>query len=202
MRRVYLDACIVMGNRGPSPVVVSGGSPLGGSKLHSDFLSYKSLAKSYAVVGGFTLVELIVILIIVGVLAVAAIPRFYDRADYDARGFIDATLSALHYAQKSAIAQRREVCVAFSPGGTTMTLTIAAGFSSVPTGCAGNPLTGPNGTSPYVVTARGATTFAPVPAGFSFMPSGRATSGQAISVAGYSDKTITVDAATGYAYAP
>jgi len=147
---------------------------------------------------GFTLIELVMILIIIGVLAVAAIPRFYDRADYDARGFIDATLSALHYAQKAAIAQRREVCVAFTA--TTVTLTVAAVFSSSPTGCAGKALAGPSGASPYVVTARGATTFTGTPAGFSFMPSGSTSLGQTISVSGYTTKTITVDAVTGYAY--
>lgn len=59
---------------------------------------------------GFTLVELIVTMIVVGILAVAVIPRFADQSGFDARGFRDGTLSVLRYAQKSAVAQRRQVC--------------------------------------------------------------------------------------------
>ena len=118
----------------------------------------------------------------------------FDRADYDARGFIDASLSALHYAQKSAIAQRRTVCVTFTA--TTVTLTVASVFG----GACNTNLTGPTGISPHVVTARGATIFSPTPTAFSFTPLGSASLGQTISVSGYTAKTITVDAATGYAY--
>lgn len=78
-------------------------------------------------VGGFTLVELIVILIVIGVLAVAALPRFADQTVFEARGFHDETLSLLRYAQKSAIAQRRTVCVALNPTGVAMTMVSAAG---------------------------------------------------------------------------
>ena len=44
---------------------------------------------------GFTLVELIVTMIVVGILAVAVIPRFADRSGFDARGFHDGVLSVL-----------------------------------------------------------------------------------------------------------
>src|SRR5450759_4081551 len=63
---------------------------------------------------GFTLIELIMVMVMLGVLAVFAAPRIFNSGDFYARGFHDETLALLRYAQKSAIAQRRTVCVAFT----------------------------------------------------------------------------------------
>ena len=62
---------------------------------------------------GFTLIELVMVLVLAGVLAVFAAPRLFSTGDFNARGFQDETLSLLRYAQKAAIAQRRTVCVTF-----------------------------------------------------------------------------------------
>ena len=61
--------------------------------------------------GGFTLVELIMVLIIVGILAVTALPRFFQRQTFDARAFSDRVFAVVSYAQKTAIAQHRPVFV-------------------------------------------------------------------------------------------
>ena len=143
---------------------------------------------------GFTLVELVVTLIVVGIIAVTAMPRFANQADFDARGFYDGTLSILRYAQKSAVAQRRTVCVAFGAD-SSMTLTIASTFG----GACDTPLAGPNGVAPYVLVAPGGGVgFAAPPANFSFRSSGAASLGQGIGVANLPGRAITVVAATGY----
>lgn len=142
---------------------------------------------------GFTLIELVVILIVIGVLAMAALPRLFDQNDYYVRGFYDETLSVLRYAQKTAVAQRRLVCTSFTT--TSVTLRIATNFGG---GC-DKDVTGPTGTAPYRVNARGSVQFNPVPAAVSFNPDGSASADASIQVGGASN-AITVVQGTGYVY--
>ena len=60
---------------------------------------------------GFTLVELIAVLVVGGVLAAVAAPRFFQQDTFDARSFADQNIGMLRYAQKLAIAQNRPVFV-------------------------------------------------------------------------------------------
>jgi MSHA pilin protein MshC len=60
---------------------------------------------------GFTMVELIVTITIVGILSAVAAPRFLSRDGFDSIGFTDQVESLTRYAQKVAIAKRRNVCV-------------------------------------------------------------------------------------------
>lgn len=57
--------------------------------------------------GGFTLIELIVLLILVGIMAFVAAPRFSGLTAFSARGHADQVEAYLRYAQKTAIASRR-----------------------------------------------------------------------------------------------
>ncbi len=63
---------------------------------------------------GFTLVEIITVIVILGILAAVVAPRFFERKVFDSLGFYDQVKSTVRYAQKSAIAQRRFVCVTFA----------------------------------------------------------------------------------------
>lgn len=115
---------------------------------------------------GFTLVELITVLVVAGALAAVAIPRFFERTAFDDRAFRDQVVSTLRYAQKAAIAQRRFVCVTF----TANSVSLASGTNS---DCSAGAvaLVSPSGTPyPLASTQSG---FAPVPANFSFDCLGR-----------------------------
>lgn len=144
---------------------------------------------------GFSLIELVVTLLLVGILAVTVIPKFFDRSAFDSRGFHEQTLAVLRYAQKSAVAQRRMVCVAFTASSVVLTLASAPPPS---TACDAN-LTGPDGSSPYTVAAPAGAAYVAVPAGFYFTALGQASAGQTLQVSGVL-ATITVEGETGYVH--
>jgi MSHA pilin protein MshC len=143
---------------------------------------------------GFTLIELIMTLVIVGILAVAVAPRFLGDSVFKSRGFADQVQAALRYAQKEAIAQHRYVCAAFT--GNSITLTIGA------TAACGTPLASPSGGA-YAITAPSGIKFAAVPLPFSFNALGQPAPNakKIISING-SSNSITVEAETGYVHSP
>ena len=141
---------------------------------------------------GISLIEVIVMLLLLGILGVTVLPRFSDKAVLDARGFHDATLAALRHAQKTAIAERRVVCVSFTADSLSLKLATGAGSSVCD---ADLPL--PGQATPLLQANHAA--YVSIPTNFSFNPLGAASLAQTLKVSG-TGPSIRVEAGTGYAH--
>lgn len=149
---------------------------------------------------GFTVVELIAVLVIGGILAAVILPKMNAGSSFDERGFRDRVVAGLRYAQKSAIAARRTVCASFSSPPASVSFRIST-LPPVAADCTtGAALIGPEGNA-LVVTATGNVTFSALPADVVFDAAGRPASGAVIGVTGLpAALAITVEAETGYVH--
>lgn len=142
----------------------------------------------HATQAGFTLAELIVVILIVGILAVFILPRFFQTQDFEAQGTFDRVLATVRYAQKAAIGARCNVRVTFTGN------SLSAAFETVAP-CTGPVLDPVKGGAIGVTGASGVTI-----AGTTFVYDalGRPTPGPVtVSVAG---RTFTVEAETGHVH--
>lgn len=140
---------------------------------------------------GFTLVELVTVIGIAGLLAIAVAPRLFDRVGFEARGFHDQALSVIRYAQKVAVAQRRTVFVRVTAGGVEACYDV---------GC-GNPVSDPSQGGSLAIVAPAGVTLTPA-ATFSFGGLGRPSASVSINVTGDVPRVIVVQPETGYVHSP
>lgn len=154
---------------------------------------------NFAKARGFTFVELVVVIVLIGVLAATALPRFTGSTGLEDRGFRDRTMAALRYAQKSAIAARRTVCATFAASLDQVSFRESSvnGAANCTTGAA---LLGPDGNN-LVVTATGGAHFSAQPADIVFDAGGRPGAGVVIAIYGLDPVlAIAVEAETGYVH--
>lgn len=145
---------------------------------------------------GFTLIELIMVVVILGVLAVFMAPKLIDSNSFSGRGFHDETSALLRFGQKTAIAQRRTVCVNIAATGVTMTM---FANNPAPTSCAAaTALQAPPLALPF--TPKGGTGLSATPSSFQFTPLGSTDQASAIAITVANSTPITVESATGYVH--
>jgi MSHA pilin protein MshC len=64
---------------------------------------------------GFTLVELVTSLVLIGILAAYAAPRMFDNRAFEERGYVDELASTLRYSQRIANATQCDVSIVLTP---------------------------------------------------------------------------------------
>jgi MSHA pilin protein MshC len=146
---------------------------------------------------GFTLIELIMVMVVVGILAVVVVPRFFDADIFKSRGFADQVQATLRYAQKEAIAQHRNVCVAMTVSDISLTIASASGAASP---CNTN-LVLPGQATNKISTPSAAITLTPATASFNFDALGKPSVANTITISGATNN-IVVEAETGYVHSP
>ena len=144
--------------------------------------------------GGFTVVELVVTIGVVALLAAIMVPRFVGPDSFRTRGFYDAAKSIVRFAQKTAIAWRREVFVCVTAA------SVSAGTAA---GCA-TPIVNPVTGDPLIANAPAGVTL--TPAAFSFDGAGRPNPNAAVTITQTSTlpddpvRQIVVERETGYVH--
>lgn len=171
--------------------------------------------KSFA--RGFTMIELVVVIVLMGILGAVATARYFDSAGFDAAAYAEQTRSMLRYAQKVAVAQHRDVFVIFTNNRIALCFDTACSAPNrvlVPTGAnSGGAATVANCADPsWFCEGTPATlsyaTQSGVPGDFFFNALGQpdATPGpfstdKVVRINGGGlDRDITVSAETGYVY--
>ncbi|WP_342114812.1 pilus assembly FimT family protein [Pseudoduganella sp. OTU4001] len=148
---------------------------------------------------GFTVVELITVMVLVGILAALAIPRIGQIDAFTSSAYRSEVLSALHHAQKSAVSHRRLVCATVNA--KAVQLNIASNFGDQ---ACGPKYPSPDGSDYAAHGSEKAENGALVGVPLYFHPSGEITTDGAgtlfasgiIKISGQSD--ISIDGSTGH----
>lgn len=145
---------------------------------------------------GYTLVELIVVISILGILAATMGPRFFDQSAFSQRGYADELASALRFAQKAAV-------ISGCPARITIS---ASGYAGAQQAASGNtcntadtswttPLIGADGAAINGAAPSGA---AATPTGtFQFDTQGRLSASPATTLS-VGSRSISIDAGSGF----
>jgi MSHA pilin protein MshC len=115
---------------------------------------------------GFTVTEMVTVLVLVAILSTFALPRFFDTAVFTARGYIEALVAAVAYGQKLALASGCHVGISITATGYTVgqwaICKPASGSHSMPPTVSSIPIPG-GGTltdpTPANVTVTGSASF-------------------------------------------
>ena len=119
---------------------------------------------------GFTLVELVTVLLLVGVLAAVAVPRLSQVAGFQADGWREQVSAGLRLGAATALGHRRLVCASVAADGV-LTLRLASSRNAL---SCDSDVKGPDGQGAFSGAAGVAVTA--TPASFYFQPNGRVSS--------------------------
>jgi MSHA pilin protein MshC len=159
----------------------------------------RSRRKCDAFLAGFTIVELIAVIVIVGLIAAVSGPRFFDVNIFRQKGFYDETLAAIRYAQKYAVATGCAVQVVVAGNSYTLSQ-VAMGTYNLADYTACNtpdyptPIKDPTNTGNFTRTAPTDVTLTSAPATFVFCPRGDTSAGACTGTYANVNVTLNVNA--------
>lgn len=130
--------------------------------------------------------------VIVGVLSVAALPVWFNRVDFEQRGYLDELIQATRYAQKLAVATNCDVRINIAANGFALQRPVtwcntAGAWVGVNLPGSPPPYNAPNGVA--ITAGLGTITFS---------ASGLASADTTVTLAGSSPLSFNIHAATGY----
>jgi len=96
--------------------------------------------------GGFTLIELVMVMIVIGVMAVFVVPRALDLTDWRLRAFGDELQAQSMAMQRLALAQRRPVVATLTPTGASFAYVAGGNLVTLPCPAATSPCISQAGT--------------------------------------------------------
>lgn len=135
---------------------------------------------------GFTLIELVVIILVLAILAAVALPKFFNLTDYQSRAAYDEVAGAVRYAQKLAVASGCDVQVNISANSYALqqhsTDCTTGAFATI-------------SNHPVTTSTISGVGLASIPSSFVFDAMGRSSSAVTITVA---SESFSVIAETGY----
>jgi MSHA pilin protein MshC len=155
---------------------------------------------------GFTMMEIVMVLVLIGILAAVSAPRFFSKTDFDQYGFYNEVLSSVRYAQKLAVATCSPVRIDLTATGYTIYRAGAAPASCGAVACAdpgaiaANRVTDPSNPSQvYTRTAPSGTTISAANT-IVFCPLGNTLNetSYSFSISGPVTRTISIAGVTGF----
>jgi prepilin-type N-terminal cleavage/methylation domain-containing protein len=88
---------------------------------------------------GFTLIELVMVMIVIGVMAVFVLPRTLDLTDWRLRAFGDELQAQSMAMQRLAVSQRRPVVATLTPTGASFAYVAGGTLVTLPCPAAASP---------------------------------------------------------------
>lgn len=140
---------------------------------------------------GFTLVELVMVMLILAVLAAVALPKMTDTSLWGLRAYSDTVVSQLQSARRMALAQRRPIVASVSTTGVSLDYVAGGNIAS---------LSCPSGASPCIAET-GSITFNAGNSGSTVTSAGAVFTITVSGGASFS-RQLRVDGETGHIQAP